>query len=1601
MIMKRWLFVVLMIHIGVGIADARGQSARRVWVSLDGVSKEGTPIQAEVLDTNPKETQVHLKVPGVWRSTETYGGRTFTRLWLPEVQLAGKGIPLRQGERGWYDFPEETGYPPLPLERYQKGLETGVPRPVFPESAVGKQPRTLKEMMELGIDPAGARPGIPALRGFMAVSRNTSVKELILERAKQVTQPLALGAPLIPAGYEGSDQFRPPEDGYTPPELVDEEFYGQFEGSYWGAEATFSEISGFGSFAVSELRVPLVEYVNAKEVRIVIDVVLLLKHLQGVEDFDCPISWDSWIYNLPFINGQALRESLTAKGLRIEASRSAHYLILTPRDYRDELDEFALWKQSKGLNVDFAYVGAAAGDDVLADRNQIDGYIEKYFQEHYCHGVYVLLVGDVEALPAGRSTRVTGNPDGADGDSDHVYEVLGNDRFPSLYVGRLSVDSAEDLKAQLEKILRYEKSPAVGSWPSQVTLAANSQNNDDSYGVSPSFPSKYAQAVNEIAGYGGYDSPPAFQVLHAGAATATATRAINQDVVDAINRGRGQVLYRGHGGGSAWLSGWDGSSTTGASFTSSTHLPMLKNPAFPIVFSIACQNARLRLSDSIAEEWMSLPNAGAVAHYGASVNSKTGENHERAKGIYRAIYESGFTRLAPALAEAERISHSVTGGGSSWDNNTFCYLLLGDPELTIRRKSVVGEFHLQANLRSLKLDSAVDVIDSAGKPVSLALVNATLEDGSRRNGFTGASGQLVIAGVSPDKIVQLDISADGYRPETVNTQPERPVWVSLDGQSQPGAPIRTEIVSTTPQETKLQLTIPGYWLRNVTYGGELFTRIELPAAQLQGKGIPVQLGERGWYDFPAETGYPPMNSERYRRAFEVGVRKPIFPASAIGMMAPSTGKEMEMLGIDPAGARPGIPMLRGYLAVSRKNRAEDIVLKNVETSTKTIDLNAPLAPAGYEGEDQITLPPIIPPIVDLVPGYNPPELIDEEFYGQFQGSYAGTEPPLSEISGFGPFGTVQVRIPLVEYLSPTQIRVAASVVLYASHLQGVEDFTCPISWDSWMFNLPFINGEALRESLTAKGLRIEASRSAHYLILTPFDYRDELQEFALWKQHKGLTVDFVYVGTGGGDSLAADRNAIDSYIESYFKEHYCNGVYVLLVGDVNTIPAGRSSRVIANPDGADADSDHVYEVLGSDRFPSMYVGRLSVNSANDLKNQLAKILSYERSPVPGNWPRRATLAANSQNDDDSMGVSSSFPSKYAKAVNEAAGYGGYSDPPTFQVLHAGAASAAATRAVNQDVINAIHNGRGQVLYRGHGGGNSWLSGWDGSSSYGTSFSDAAHVSQLTNNAYPIVYSIACQNARLRLSDCIAEAWMSRVNGGAAAHWGASVNSYTSENHERAKGIFRALYESGYNHLGPALAEAERISYSTTGGGDGWDNNTFCYLLLGDPEMSVRREFIAGNLRLSSEVLAANLGALIKVQNNAGTLVPGALVSVDLVNGIRTNGFTGEQGELVLAGINPDVIRGLALFADGYPAEILGSSINDRLRLSAIGFNRLGQFQLRLEGPTGTYEIQASSDLAKWQSIGTVVIKAEPVDFLDQRLLISAERARFYRAVGRP
>ncbi len=755
---------------------------------------------------------------------------------------------------------------------------------------------------------------------------------------------------------------------------------------------------------------------------------------------------------------------------------------------------------------------------------------------------------------------------------------------------------------------------------------------------------------------------------------------------------------------------------------------------------------------------------------------------------------------------------------------------------------------------------------------------------------------------------------------TIPEQPEEErEWISLIEDAKPGSPVSVQVEESNRERTVFRYRIPGVWLKPVEYGGQTFTEIELPAVQgLRGVGF-----EKGkeWFQFPRKHNYPLLDSARYRNSVSIRTRKPVFPEELKEQERfPQSGKELAELGIDPTGARPMVPQLAALLAISPSGFGENesnVKLGKSVLESRELELEHPLVPAGYSGLDQASQPRTN--LQDFVP----PEIIDMQFYEEFEGEYQGDDRTgLSVFNRAGAMTVSEARIPLLTVHKSRAVTIHDFVEIAVEHPAGVHradvaERTKQIGWDAWINKPAVINGQALLESYLDLGLEILPIRFANYLILTAPEYEDDLQEFIDWKESKGLNVSLYTVGNSDTDDFAPDRSEIDSFLEKYYEESFWKSIYVLIVGDVDEIPAGRSSKIIASPDASNGDSDHVYEVIDSDLLASLYVGRLSVNSSEELNAQLEKILAYERGEIPGNWPTLATLLANSENDDGSRGVSTSFPSKYAQAVNDIADYGSYNDPPTFEVLHAGADDFSTVRADNDDAIDAVNQGRGHVLYRGHGSDTSWLQGWDGSSSFGDAFDLGDELDSLENSVFPIVYSIACVNNRLRTEDSLGEAWMSMEDSGSVAFWSASVNSYTTENHERAKGVFRAIYESDISSLGPALAEAERISLGQTGGGSGWDNNTFCYLLLGDPEMGIRRDPIFKFTLIDPIIKRINDDLLIQLFDQNRKPMVGTLANLEFTEG-SANGFTTTDGTIVFPDVNIENIVDLNIFPGAYP-----------------------------------------------------------------------------------
>lgn len=153
------------------------------------------------------------------------------------------------------------------------------------------------------------------------------------------------------------------------------------------------------------------------------------------------------IDNSPVINPVPLqsKDDISAAPLK--------YLIVSHEMFRGHLDEFIAWKKRKGFLVQVAYTDDA---DVGTSYNSIEAFIKSTYSNATIENpapTYVLLVGDVEQIPAKRiSSFWTSHPTDL-----YYFTWTDGDDLPDCYYGRFSANTIEELQPQIEKTLMYEQ----------------------------------------------------------------------------------------------------------------------------------------------------------------------------------------------------------------------------------------------------------------------------------------------------------------------------------------------------------------------------------------------------------------------------------------------------------------------------------------------------------------------------------------------------------------------------------------------------------------------------------------------------------------------------------------------------------------------------------------------------------------------------------------------------------------------------------------------------------------------------------------------------------------------------------------------------------------------------------------------------------------------------------------------------------------------------------------------------------------------------------------------------------------------------------------
>jgi hypothetical protein len=296
---------------------------------------------------------------------------------------------------------------------------------------------------------------------------------------------------------------------------------------------------------------------------------------------------------------------------------------------------------------------------------------------------YVVLVGDISYLPWYENWDTSSYFRTARTDetlpSDYWYGCIsGNDLYPELAIGRLSVNNDAEAQQQINKILTYEGNPPAGGWTNWVLLVS-----DDAVEAGESAFEECKESIRTAT----YSNPFTFYKAY-GSSGAT-----NAVVSNAINNGRGIVNYRGHGSETAW-GDWN---TLHQDYSTTEARALNNGDKTPIVFSIACYCNALDYATNCLGEAFVKDDDSAVAFLGATRPSWRNPNNDFDKYLFDMIGNYGIRNIGMASNAAKvRTMIKYKSDGYSTDNAKM-YLWLGDPALRlwttpITRADTIGVF---------------------------------------------------------------------------------------------------------------------------------------------------------------------------------------------------------------------------------------------------------------------------------------------------------------------------------------------------------------------------------------------------------------------------------------------------------------------------------------------------------------------------------------------------------------------------------------------------------------------------------------------------------------------------------------------------------------------------------------------------------------------------------------------------------------------------------------------------------------------------------------------------------------------------------------------
>ena len=450
-------------------------------------------------------------------------------------------------------------------------------------------------------------------------------------------------------------------------------------------------------------------------------------------------------------------------------------LIICHDAFMDAMQPFVNWKKQIGRPV--TMVGTSVSG---ATSEAIKTYIQNQYNSNP-NISHILLVGDNAQVQSYYTFS-----GGYSGRTDQYYgQLVGNDYYNDVIVGRFSAENADHVTTQVDKVIHYERDvTAADTWLSIGQGVSKNEGAGSGHFGEADY--QHIDYIRDTLLHYNYTS------IHRDYQNVQGVSSSAAIISQHINEGVSIINYCNHGSPTSW----------GVFNYSNSHINALTNDnKLPFIWSVACNNGQLDYSQPcFAEAWM------------RATNNSTGAPTGAIGGMFSYISQPwqppmyGQDEMNNVLTEHRSIKRTL--GGISTDGNmkildqynsngqglaTYQFwLLFGDPTLTVRNMTPANMNVTHASSMSTSATSfTVNATNGNGALATLTRNNeimgsATINNGTCNITFTapGTTGTATLTVFGYNKITYIatiQITQGGTQQYTINVSANPNIGGSVTG----------------------------------------------------------------------------------------------------------------------------------------------------------------------------------------------------------------------------------------------------------------------------------------------------------------------------------------------------------------------------------------------------------------------------------------------------------------------------------------------------------------------------------------------------------------------------------------------------------------------------------------------------------------------------------------------------------------------------------------------------------------------------------------------------------------------------------------------------